>query len=291
MTRFSFKKLYHTRRGFLKHAATAAIGGIAGGFTQGCSHSTPQAASPEKHRTSWDCGCTGGPVPPEYSEHVVFRWLGSANFEICYRDQVFLFNNYYNKAPQSLKGTWRYPDLGFEAKDVTRATAIFIGHAHFDHMADTARVAKQTGARIFCHNTVYEKLITQGVDKGQITQVKNGDTFNFRGVTVEAVHMYHSSLFNTIMPLESSDQYHTLMETEWGNPPLTDDQKAEMEVIRAKGSWDHEIKEHGTFGFLFTFGDDFTAFMYDSHNPVLTEAFQYISHEIPSYTIDRMTNT
>lgn len=265
-----------TRRGFLKGAAVAAMGSFVGIIGKGCAHFTRNKEYPHKYYTSWDCGCTGGPVPPHNSDHAVLRWLGSVNFEICYRDQVFLFNNYYDKAPQSLRGTWRYPDIGFRAKDVNRATAIFVGHAHFDHMADTAQVAKQTGAQVFCHTTVHDKLISQGLKSNQITQIKKGDVFNFNGVNVEAVHMYHSALFNTIMPSESVDQYHNLMEKEWGNPPLTEEQKSEIEAIRAKGSWDEDIKEYGTYGFLFTFGDNFTAFMYDSHNPVLTDSFKEV---------------
>jgi L-ascorbate metabolism protein UlaG (beta-lactamase superfamily) len=207
------------------------------------------------------------------------------NFEICFRDQVFLFSNYYDKAPQSLRGTWRYPDLGFAAKDVTRATAIFVGHAHGDHMSDTAQVARQTGAPVFGHRTVHDKLVTQGIDTGRVTQIKNGDVFNFRGVTVEAVHMYHSSLFNTIMPSETVDQYRALMEAEWAHPPLTAEEKAEMAAIRAKGSRDPDIREFGTYGFLFTFGGGFTAFMYDSHNPVLTEEFQAVMARLGSVDV------
>jgi L-ascorbate metabolism protein UlaG (beta-lactamase superfamily) len=31
---------------------------------------------------------------------------------------------------------------------VTRADFILVGHPHFDHVADTARVARQTGAPV-----------------------------------------------------------------------------------------------------------------------------------------------
>jgi L-ascorbate metabolism protein UlaG (beta-lactamase superfamily) len=278
-------KFVPARRGFLKNITAAAVGGAAAGIAPACAHFTHHAEHPHGYRTSWECGCTGGPVPHKSSHHVVFRWLGSVNFEICYRDQVFLFNNYYDKAPQSLKGTWRYPDLGFAAKDVARATALFIGHAHFDHMSDTALVAKQTGAPIFGHKTVHDKLVTQGIDTGQITRIKTGDVFNFRGVTVEAVHMYHSSLFNTIMPAESANHYHALMAAEWGYPPLTDEEQAEMEAIREKGSWAPDIKEFGTYGFLFTFENDFTVFLYDSHNSVLTDEFKAVMARLGSVDI------
>jgi L-ascorbate metabolism protein UlaG (beta-lactamase superfamily) len=203
------------------------------------------------------------------------------NFEICYQGQIFLFDNYYDTVPKSLIGTWRSPDLGFEAADVTRATAIFVGHAHFDHMSDTAQVALQTGARVYGHQTVADKLMEQGVPEEQITVIGDGDVFKFRGLKAETVHMYHSSFSPTgdgpgksIMPEETKDQFNALTKAEWGYPALTDEEKDELDAIKQKGSWDRSIKGEGTFGYLLTFGRNFTAFLYDSHNPEMTPSFK-----------------
>lgn len=289
-----------TRRGFIKGVTAAAVGGAASsiaaplaaaskGFKDyGCDMHRRQA-----YRTSYDPASIGGPVPSKRSNHAVFRWLGTVNFEICYKGQIFLFDNYYDTVPKSLIGTWRSPDLGFEAADVTRATAIFVGHAHFDHMSDTAQVALQTGAPVFGHQTVADKLIEQGVPEEQITVIGDGDVFKFRGLKVEAVHMYHSSFSPTdppgpgksIMPAETKDQFNTLTKAEWGYPALTDAELAELDAIKQKGSWDSSIRGEGTFGYLFTFGRDFKAFLYDSHNPEMTPSFKSLMNRIGSVDI------
>jgi hypothetical protein len=53
-----------------------------------------------------------------------------------------------------------------------------------------------------------------------------------------------------------------------------DEEKDELDAIKQKGSWDRSIKGEGTFGYLLTFGRNFTAFLYDSHNPEMTPSFK-----------------
>src|SRR5262245_8803598 len=84
---------------------------------------------------------TGGPLPPPASDTVVVRLLANANFEFAYKGKVYLFDAYFDRTPRAHK-------LGFKAADVSKAEAIFISHAHFDHIADIGTVAKQTGAPV-----------------------------------------------------------------------------------------------------------------------------------------------
>jgi hypothetical protein len=284
-----------TRRGFLKGVA-AAVGTAAVGLSSPHKVLSAPAVYPEGHphayRTSWECGCTGGPIPPKNSDHVVFRWLGTVNFEICYRDQIFLLSNYYDKAPiLSASGDWRCPSLGFTAKDVDKATAIFLGHAHFDHMSDTAQVAKQTGAPVFGDKIVRDTLINQGINGSQIIEIKNGNIYQFDGVTVEVVHVYHSNWPSPaqggkpIMPDASRTQWNALMTAEWNYPPLSDQALDEIDGAHERGSNDPSIQQYGTFAYLFTFGRNFTALMYDSHNPLLTTEFQALMARLGSVDI------
>jgi glyoxylase-like metal-dependent hydrolase (beta-lactamase superfamily II) len=83
----------------------------------------------------------GGPLLPKTSETAVFRWLANANYEIDYRGQIFLFDTYYDRKA-------RNRPLGFTADQVKRASVIFLGHGHFDHMSDTVPVAAQTQAPV-----------------------------------------------------------------------------------------------------------------------------------------------
>ena len=72
---------------------------------------------------------TGGPLPPADSEVIVLRWLANANFEFGYRDKVYLFDAYFDRKPRS-------HSAGFKAADVKKAEAVFVSHAHFDHISD-----------------------------------------------------------------------------------------------------------------------------------------------------------
>ena len=75
----------------------------------------------------------GGPLLPKTSETAVFRWLANSNYEIDYRGQVFLFDTYFNRKA-------RNRPLGFTAEEVKRASVIFLGHGHFDHMSDLSLI-------------------------------------------------------------------------------------------------------------------------------------------------------
>ena len=90
---------------------------------------------------SYKAAVTGGPLPPPESDMVVIRWLANANFEFAYKGKVYLFDAYFDRTPRSHR-------VGFKAADVSKAEAIFVSHAHFDHISDIAAVARQTGAPV-----------------------------------------------------------------------------------------------------------------------------------------------
>ena len=84
--------------------------------------------------TSHQAAVTGGPMPPPDSDTVVIRWLGNANFEFAHKGKVYLFDAYFDRTPRS-------HNTGFKAADVSKAEAIFVSHAHFDHISDIGPVA------------------------------------------------------------------------------------------------------------------------------------------------------
>ena len=69
---------------------------------------------------------------------IVLRWLSVSNFELVYRGHVFLLDAYFERGP-------RNRPTGIVPAEVTRTDAIFIGHAHFDHMSDAAPIAPGPG--------------------------------------------------------------------------------------------------------------------------------------------------
>src|SRR5579862_891403 len=120
----------------------------------------------------------GGPLLPRTTETAVFRWLGTANYEVAYRGQVFLFDTYYQR-----KGRDR--PLGFTAAEVKRASVIFLGHGHFDHMSDVVPVAAQTGAPVVGAPVTIETAVKLGLPAKQAITVSGGETLHFGDLTVD----------------------------------------------------------------------------------------------------------
>jgi L-ascorbate metabolism protein UlaG (beta-lactamase superfamily) len=188
---------------------------------------------------SWKPACTGGPVPTG-SELLVIRWLGNSNYEVSYRGQVILVDNFYNRGS-------RAPYVGFTPDQVKRADAIFVTHGHKDHMSDTAQVALQTNAPVYGHQTVIDTLLKQGVPAKQLNSFKGLETFTFDGFTVQMVHIYHNIGAKTL--------YRDAIKDYMKPTPA---QLAEEAAIDAKGSNSPDITLQGLFAFLFTFDSGFT---------------------------------
>src|SRR6266852_9422810 len=70
----------------------------------------------------------GGPMLRDPGQ-IMLRWLSTSNYELVYRGHVFLLDAYFDRGP-------RNRPTGIVPADVTKTDAIFIGHAHFDHMSD-----------------------------------------------------------------------------------------------------------------------------------------------------------
>jgi L-ascorbate metabolism protein UlaG (beta-lactamase superfamily) len=189
--------------------------------------------------TSWIPACIGGPVPTD-PNLLVIRWLGNANYEVAFRGQIILVDNFYNRGP-------RAPSVGFKADQVRKADAIFVTHGHKDHMSDTAQVAFQTHAPVYGHQTVMDKLSTQGVPSEQMHAFSGLERFKFNGFTVQMIHIYHNVPGKTAFR-DAINQYQL----------PTAEQIAEEDAINAKGSNSPDITLKGLFAFLFTFDGGFT---------------------------------
>src|ERR1700736_5534116 len=83
----------------------------------------------------------GGPIGADRNV-IMLRWLSTANYELTYHGQVFLLDAYFERGP-------RNRPTGVVSAHVQRTDAIFLGHAHFDHMSDAVPIAKLTKAKIY----------------------------------------------------------------------------------------------------------------------------------------------
>ena len=206
---------------------------------EGVPSQTSPAVCTQAACTSWMPACIGGPVPTD-PDLLVIRWLGNANYEVAFRGQIVLVDNYYNRGP-------RAPSLGFTPDQVKKADAIFVTHGHKDHMSDTAQVALQTHAPVYGHQTVIEKLSTQGVPAEQMHAFSGLEKFKFNGFAVQMIHIYHNVPAKTAFR-DAINQYL----------PRTAEQTAEEDAMNARGSNSPDIALKGLFAFLFTFDGGFT---------------------------------
>ncbi len=217
----------------------------------------------------------GGPLPRD-AETLVIRWLGHSNYELVYRGRVFLLDAYYERLPRS------HP-LGFAPGDITTATAVFIGHPHFDHMADAATVARRTGAAVVGATFAGEVLSKAGVPARQFIPVKGGEVLQYPGLTVEAVLGHHNVIATTVSQghLEKAE---TALREAALDQPLSDSQTAQADVIRARGSRDPGIAKAGVINYLFTLGNNFRVLFADSPGPI-TDGQRALMRKIPGVDV------
>jgi L-ascorbate metabolism protein UlaG (beta-lactamase superfamily) len=192
---------------------------------------------------------TGGPLLSD-PKTLAIRWVGFASFELVYGKQIILLDNYYDRGP-------RYRNLGFKAADVKRAGLIIVGHAHVDHMSDTAQVARQTGAPVVAEAITAGKLFTEGIDPKQVTQVTGTDDriLRYDGFTVQPILARHGE------PPPFAEKFSEAYALA---SPATPEELAIEAAIKAKGSSDPHIVDQGTIAYIITFDDGFRLAFRDS---------------------------
>ena len=161
----------------------------------------------------------GGPMPHSASV-VVVRWMGVANMEVAYRDQVILLDAYYERPP-------RMHPIGVSREDLTRADALFIGHAHGDHVADAEYISERTGALVVGASVTIEHVQAMGVPEKKTRVVSGGEEIEFEGLSVRAVLGHHN-----VIPREYQAAITSARDLVTLEPPLTPDEEELMARIR-----------------------------------------------------------
>jgi L-ascorbate metabolism protein UlaG (beta-lactamase superfamily) len=239
------------------------------------SSSTKQAMQQDPACTSLMPASVGGPMP-QGPDTVVVRWLGWTNYELAYRGNVFLLDAYYDRGPG------QHP-IGVAPKDFKKATAIFIGHAHFDHMSDAAAVAKLTNAPVIGASFAADVLTQGGVPAKQFKAVKGGEMMTYPGVTVEAALGHHNTIAQQVPAGYLEKQASTLAAASL-QPPLTPEEKKQADEIRTRGSRDPKIATDGVINYLFTFGNNFHVLMADSPGPI-TDGQRALVQRVPAVDV------
>jgi len=232
---------------------------------------------------SYKAAVTGGPLLPPESDLVVIRWLGNANFEFGYRGKVYLFDAYFDRTPRS-------HDIGFKAADVSKADAIFVSHAHFDHISDIGPVASQTGAPVVGAPITIETARRLGAPEKQLVVAKGGETMEFGYAKVEVALAQHS----TIQP-GLTDIYASLYKSD--APPYSDEEKSELDRVRSLGTFDPKVITEGTLAYGLVFPSGFKAVLNGSAGPItsgvraLAEKLGPVDVAIVAYQVHAVADT
>jgi L-ascorbate metabolism protein UlaG (beta-lactamase superfamily) len=195
----------------------------------------------------------GGPLLQDQNR-ISLRWLGTSNYELVYRGQVFLLDAYFDRGP-------RNRPTGIVPSEVKKTDAIFIGHGHFDHISDVAPIAQKTGAKVIGAPITIETAYRLGVPAGLGTAVAGGETLQFPGVAVDAALAQHSTLSRDV--LETLGRLYDL-----DAGPATTAEAASEQNIAARGTFAPEVITKGTIAYDFTFESGFKLLWLDSAGPV-----------------------
>jgi Beta-lactamase superfamily domain len=255
------------RRGFLKVSGASAF--IATPFLTPTSTAAQQGGyqlSDDPTLSTLMQTSAGGPAPAGHDTLTV-RWLGCANHEVAFRDKVVLLDAWYDRGP-------RNRPLGFAPQDVTRADLIINGHAHFDHIADIADVARRTGAPVMGAPISMGYLHDQGLPDAQLLPTAGGEHFDFDGFSVDAILAHHS-----VLPTDVLAKLADALAADV--PPPSPQEQQQFAEIRARGLTDPLIITQGTIAYLLTFDDGFRLLYRNSAGPI-TDAETSMMQQIPS---------
>ena len=196
----------------------------------------------------------GGPMPAKNEDTMVLRWLANANYEISYRGQVLLFDTYFNRKA-------RNRPIGFAAEQVNKADAIFIGHAHFDHISDVGPVQRQTGAPVIGAPITIETAMKLGVPSEKTISVKGGESLKLGDLVIDVALAHHSQPAAGIQQALSE-----IYKLEYG--PDSPQEEDVTRAVRERGTFSPDVLTKGTMAFGVTFPNGFKVVVLDSAGPI-----------------------
>ena len=85
------------------------------------------------------------------------------------------------------------PRAPYTADEVDRVDLIIVTHGAWDHVGDSAKIAKKHNCWIICPDDVKFLMIDQGVDPEKITPTAWGITIEVDGIQVKPIENHHRS--------------------------------------------------------------------------------------------------
>jgi L-ascorbate metabolism protein UlaG (beta-lactamase superfamily) len=120
---------------------------------------------------------------------VTLDWLGCATFRLTFDDLVVYLDAYIDRVPSA-------PAVGLTAAQVDRADYVLVGHSHFDHLAGSEVIARNTGATVIGSHETVRVLREAGVPPAQLVASQGGEHHRLApGVSVRVFPSLHSCIW------------------------------------------------------------------------------------------------
>ena len=84
--------------------------------------------------------------------------------------------------------------IDMSSDDFERIDLILVSHGPFDHVGDTAKIAKKHGCRVICPDDVKLLLLDDGVPAEQLCMVCWGVVTKVGNITIKTIENHHRSL-------------------------------------------------------------------------------------------------
>lgn len=111
-----------------------------------------------------------------------FTWLGHSAFDVIMDEHRVLFDPYLTDNPAAST-----------SEDKLDAEIIFLSHAHGDHLGDTVKIAKRTGAKVVANFEISQWMGRHGVENAHGQNPGGGFDHGF--VHAKWTRAHHSSSF------------------------------------------------------------------------------------------------
>jgi L-ascorbate metabolism protein UlaG (beta-lactamase superfamily) len=123
------------------------------------------------------------------------RWLGVAGFEIRSAKAAILIDPYYSRTPLwDLLSKPVKPDIERIKRYLRPVQAVFVGHAHFDHLMDAPEVAKELHIPLYCSDQGERIAAAEGLPADLQRALKPGTVIKVGDIEVEAIESRHSDM-------------------------------------------------------------------------------------------------
>lgn len=116
-------------------------------------------------------------------DDVEVTWLGHAAFQLTGPEGTRILIDPWLENPNAPDG----------AADSADADLIALTHGHFDHVGNTAEIAKRTGAKVVGIFEIAQYIGNQGLEEDQAVGMNIGGSTEIDGIQFSMVHAIHSS--------------------------------------------------------------------------------------------------